>query len=196
MLLRLSPSPIGRVLRNVVYTPGRDLRLAYQIELDADDYPLGTLLVSAILVAEPSFGLAPLLARTITAADAPNGQITDTGADGIAALHFALTPSDLTALASGPMPFEVIVEDSLGRQATLDIGSLVPTPSTVGAPVDHVAVLPDAFSLTAPNPTTLVATAYDAEGNVLTGRILNWTSSDPLTASIDPVSGLVTAIGE
>jgi uncharacterized protein YjdB len=196
MLLRLSPSPIGRVLRNVVYTPGRDLRLTYRIELDADDYPLGTLLVSAILVAEPSFGLAPLLARTITAADAPTGQITDTGADGVAALHFALTPSDLIPLASGPMPFEVIVEDSLGRQATLDIGSLVPTPSTVGAPVDRVTVLPEAFSLTAPNTTTLTATAYDVDGNVLTGRILNWTSSDPLTASIDPVSGLVTAIGE
>lgn len=196
MRLRLSPSPVARFPRNILYTPGRDFRLAYSVELLADDYPLGTLLVSATLITESSFGLAPLIAKTITANPSASGQITDTAADGIGALYFALTPGETTSLASAPVGFEVIVVDSLGRQATLDLGSMVPQLSTAGLPVDHVVVAPTLFAVQDPNTEQLTVTAYDADGNVLTGRIVNWTSSDPTVATIDPVSGLVTGVGE
>jgi hypothetical protein len=195
MLLRLSPGPVKRPLQNVPYTPGRDLRLPYPVELYAPDYPLGTTMVSALLVAEPSFGLSPTITKPITTAPSANGQITDTGADGVGALYFALMPEETAQIAGEPVGFEVIVVDSLGRQATLDIGSLVPAESTLGAPVDHVVVAPSAFAVTDPGTEQLTVTAYDADGNVVTGRLVNWTSSDPLTASVDPTTGLVTGIG-
>src|SRR4051812_41687329 len=192
MRLRLSPGTVARGLRNQSYTPGRDLRLPYPVELDATDYPLGTTLVAATLVIASDFGLNPLISKQITPIASAAGQITDSGASGVGALYFAVSASELSPYrALGPIVFEVIVTDSRGLQGSLDIGSLYPTVSTAGAPVDHVLVTPNPFALGFPATQQLVATAYDVDNNVLTGRTVTWSSSDETIATVD-ANGVVS----
>src|SRR5437588_10019081 len=115
MLLTLSSGSVAPVLPNRGYTPGRDVRLPYTIELDPVDYPLGTTLVGASLLIEQDFGLNALVIKQITSVASAAGQITDTGADGVAALYFALAPLDLSAYrALGPLAYEIVVTDSRG----------------------------------------------------------------------------------
>lgn len=195
MLLRLSPGATARVLRNLGYTPGRNVRLPYTVELFAGDYPSGTTITAVSLVGAPYFGAPPSFTKTITATLSASGQITsNTGTTGAGSFYFALTAAESNVVGRlGPLAFEVVVTDSLGRQATLDMGSLVPSPSTAGKPVDHVIVTPDPFTLAFPATQQLVATVYDEDDNILTGRVATWQSSDPAVATVSS-SGLVSVL--
>jgi len=64
------------------------------------------------------------------------------------------------------------------------------------APVNTVTVSPASASLVVGvTPTQqLTATLTDVNNNVLTGRVVTWSSSNPSTATVDG-SGLVTAVG-
>jgi uncharacterized protein YjdB len=62
---------------------------------------------------------------------------------------------------------------------------------TVLAPVASVTVAPSSKTLAIGQTVTLVATTKDASGNVLTGRTISWTSSDPSVATVSS-SGIVT----
>ncbi|MCC6773380.1 MAG: Ig-like domain-containing protein [Gemmatimonadaceae bacterium] len=61
------------------------------------------------------------------------------------------------------------------------------------APVSTVQVAPAAPQLTVGTSAQLSATALDAGGNVVTGRPVTWTSSDPAVATVS-TSGLVSAL--
>ncbi len=66
--------------------------------------------------------------------------------------------------------------------------------ATVNAvPVASVTVSPNTFSKTVGQTQQLVATTRDANGNILTGRVVTWSSSNSAVASVSS-SGLVTAL--
>jgi len=60
------------------------------------------------------------------------------------------------------------------------------------AAVARVVVTPDSVALQPGQPIDLAVTAYDAEGHVLTGRTVTWTTSDSAVATVG-AGGLVTA---
>jgi uncharacterized protein YjdB len=61
------------------------------------------------------------------------------------------------------------------------------------APVATVAVTPSPATISAGNSLPLTATLRDASGNVLTGRTVNWSSSNTSIATVS-AAGLVTAL--
>jgi len=71
-------------------------------------------------------------------------------------------------------------------------GSATITVSVV--PVASVSVALGASSLTVGGTTTATATARDANGNILTGRTVAWSSSASAVAIVVPATGIVTAV--
>jgi uncharacterized protein YjdB len=67
------------------------------------------------------------------------------------------------------------------------------TVTVLPVPVATVTVSPPTLTLTTIQTGTLSATTKDANGNVLTGRAVSWSSSNPLVATVSQ-SGLVTAL--
>jgi len=59
------------------------------------------------------------------------------------------------------------------------------------AVIDHVIVSSAVSILIIEGTTTLTATAYDTDGNVITNAAFDWTTVDPTIAVVDP-SGVVT----
>ena len=71
-------------------------------------------------------------------------------------------------------------------------GSATITVSVV--PVASVSVALGATSLSVGGTTTATATARDANGNILTGRTVAWSSSASAVAIVVPATGIVTAV--
>ena len=74
------------------------------------------------------------------------------------------------------------------------------SPSAVEDPVASVTVTPDIASLILGIPQRFTATLKDAAGNVLTGRLISWSSSDIAVATVTsegavPGNGFVTGVG-
>jgi uncharacterized protein YjdB len=63
--------------------------------------------------------------------------------------------------------------------------------SVTPAPVANVVVTPSAPNVTAGQTVQLTATLTDAAGNVLTGRVVQWSSNNILRATVNS-SGLVS----
>lgn len=169
--------------------------LPYEVELDPTDYPLGaaTMAAASLIVAQ-NFGDEPLLILDITTVSSANGQITDTGADGVGALHFVVPASALSGFRDlGPLAYEITVTDSRGLLATLDEGSLVATPSTAGLPVDHVTLTPSPVRLDLAQTQQMTATPFDINGTALVGRTITYQSSNAAVATVSP-TGLVTGV--
>lgn len=81
--------------------------------------------------------------------------------------------------------------------AVLAVGacsSSEPSEPTVPAVVASVKAGPTAVVLAIGATKKLTAITYDAAGNVLTGRTVNWSSDSPSVATVDD-SGLVRAVG-
>ena len=64
---------------------------------------------------------------------------------------------------------------------------------TVTAPVASVTVTPASASVAVSSTVQLAATTKDAAGNVLTGRVVTWTSGTPTVATVS-TTGLVTGV--
>src|SRR5213596_2374206 len=64
---------------------------------------------------------------------------------------------------------------------------------TVTAPVASVTVAPASASVAVSSTVQLAATTKDAAGNVLTGRVVTWTSGTPTVATVS-TTGLVTGV--
>lgn len=90
----------------------------------------------------------------------------------------------VSAVAPGQARITATVEGKSGSAAI----SVTPTP------VASLALSPASLSLQVGANQRLTATARDAQGNVLSGRVVTWLSGGPTVATVDP-SGLVTAIG-
>jgi uncharacterized protein YjdB len=90
----------------------------------------------------------------------------------------------VSALAKGTATITAVSEGKPGS-ATVTV--------TVPAPVATVSVQPTTSNLTPGQTAALTATLADANGNVLSGRIVTWSSSDPGVATVSQ-SGVVTAV--
>ncbi|HJQ10592.1 MAG TPA: Ig-like domain-containing protein [Gemmatimonadaceae bacterium] len=93
----------------------------------------------------------------------------------------------VTAVAAGSA---TITASSEGQQGTSAITVTAPAP----VPVATVSVSPASNSLQVGGTVTLSAVTRDANNNVLTGRVISWTSSATAVATVSS-SGVVTAVG-
>jgi uncharacterized protein YjdB len=115
---------------------------------------------------------APLAGRTVTwSSSAP--QIASVASDGV-----------VTAVAAGQATITATAE---GKSGT---ASVTVTP----VPVASISVSPTSASITSGKTQLFTATVLDAQGNVLSGRVVSWLSGAPAVATIDQ-TGLATAIG-
>jgi len=73
-------------------------------------------------------------------------------------------------------------------------GSTTVTVSTAVKPVDAIGLAPALDTLEAFSSELVGRTLKDADGIVLTGRAIQWSSSNPAVASIDPVTGMLTGV--
>jgi uncharacterized protein YjdB len=104
-------------------------------------------------------------------------------------------PTVATVTSSG-----VVLGISLGRaiitaQAVQDQVSGTSTIDVVQVPVSNVAISPPGAQTVFQGLTLqLAATLRDANGNILTGRPVSWTTSNPSIATVSS-SGMVTGVG-
>ena len=96
----------------------------------------------------------------------------------------------VTAVSAGTAEISVNAE---GRKALVPISVTETGGSNTSVPVASVTVTLNAPTLLASQSTQANATLKDANGAVLTGRSVVWTSSDPTVASVDG-TGLVTTM--
>ncbi|HEU4453795.1 MAG TPA: Ig-like domain-containing protein, partial [Longimicrobium sp.] len=89
----------------------------------------------------------------------------------------------VTAVAAGSATITATVE---GKTATAPV-TVQPTA------VASVSISPASFALTVGQNAQAGAVAKDAAGNVLTGRVVTWSSSNPAVANVSPV-GVVWAL--
>lgn len=92
----------------------------------------------------------------------------------------------VTAVSAGTATLSATSEGRVGN-ATVVVTAAGP------APVATVTVTPSNSSLQVGGTVQLTAVTRDAAGNVLTGRVIAWSSSSPTIASIT-ANGLVTAV--
>ncbi len=91
----------------------------------------------------------------------------------------------VTAVAAGTAQVTATVE---GVRGSAKVIVVAPPPAAVA----RVAVIPDSLVLDVGGRGDFNAVAYDAEGHVLTGRAVTWTSSDSTVAAVG-AGGAVTA---
>ena len=96
----------------------------------------------------------------------------------------------VTGVANGQAVITVTAD---GRKSTTVPVTVGPAPTNPTVAVASVAVTLNAPSLTVGQTTQGNATVKDANGNVLTGRTIVWTTSDPTVASVDG-TGVITAL--
>jgi parallel beta-helix repeat protein len=96
----------------------------------------------------------------------------------------------VTGVANGQATITVTAD---GRRSTTVPVTVGAGPTNPTVPVALVAVTLNASSLTAGQSTQANAVTKDASGNVLTGRTIVWTTSDPAVASIDG-AGVITSL--
>jgi uncharacterized protein YjdB len=89
----------------------------------------------------------------------------------------------VTAVASGSATITARSESKSGTAAI----------TVTSAPVATVTVSPAAATITAGYTQQLSATLFDANGNVLTGRVVTWASDNSAVATVSN-AGLVTAV--
>jgi len=116
-------------------------------------------------------GQNPLIGRAITWSTS-NAAVATVDANGM-----------MTAVSSGSA---TITASSEGKNGTATI-------SVSQAPVASVTVTPSPITMTVGQTTQFVATLKDAGSNVLNGRAVTWSSSNPAAATVS-TTGLVTAV--
>src|SRR6266568_4496199 len=130
--------------------------------------PAGTVQLTAT---PQDAGDNPLLDRVVTWSSS-NTSIATVSANGL-----------VTAVASGPATITARSENKSGT-AAITVNS---------APVATVTVSPTPATIVAGYTQQLTASLYDANGNLLSGRIVTWSSDDPAVATVSN-AGLVTAV--
>ncbi len=127
-----------------------------------------------------------------TTRDASNNVLTgrvvtwSSGNSGIASVNS--TTGLVTAVGAGSATITATSETQTGT-ATITVSVPVPVP------VATVTVSPSSSSVVVGATAQLSATTRDASNNVLTGRVVTWSSGNTSIASVNSTSGLVTAVG-
>jgi uncharacterized protein YjdB/alpha-tubulin suppressor-like RCC1 family protein len=129
------------------------------------------------------------------ALDAPSGQLRVNGftPDATHATATLLTLT-LRALRAGPAEVAATVTaagSAQGTAVTVVPRHLAAPTVTPYAPVASIAVMPQAATLLVGATRTFAATLRDSTGNIITGRAIQWQSSDTLRAPVSS-AGVVT----
>ena len=122
------------------------------------------------------------------------GEVRDQ--NGVAMPGYTVTWSSVTASVAVVSSTGVLTGVSAGTsiiRATSGSFTATTTATVNAVPVNRVTVTPTSGRVVVGNTATLVATTLDAQGNVLPGRVITWTSSAPQVATVSP-SGVVTAV--
>ena len=98
----------------------------------------------------------------------------------------------VTAVATGSASITASSEGQTGS-AAISVSAASPPPPPPPAPVASVSVSPATSSLQVGSTVQFSAVTRDASNNVLTGRVISWSSSDNAVATVS-TSGLVTAV--
>lgn len=106
-----------------------------------------------------------------------------------AAVATVSAAGSVTAVAAGTA---TIVATSEGKNGSASI--TVTVPATTPVAVASVTLSPGSVSVEKGKSATFSATLRDASGNVLTGRTVTWTSSNPPVATVTS-SGVASAVG-
>ena len=93
----------------------------------------------------------------------------------------------VTGVAAGTATITASAE---GKSASTTLTVQAPTPAAVAS----VAITPATAAVRVGDTVRYAAQTKDADGAVLTGRTVRWTSSAPIVATVDSVSGLLTAL--
>jgi glucose/arabinose dehydrogenase len=96
----------------------------------------------------------------------------------------------VTVTASGPgsATISATTESVSATTSAITVNPLPP------APVGTVTVSPISASVIAGSTRQLTAVTKDDDGNVLTGRVIDWSSSNTAVAMVDAATGLVTGV--
>ena len=147
--------------------------------------------VSSVTVAPPSSTVVTGSTVTLTAVtyDAQGHTLSGrqivwaSTANGVATVNGSGT---VTAVAPGTA---TITATSEGKTGSATITVTAPAP----VPVATVDVSPTTATIDVGTTTTLSATTKDSRGNILTGRVVDWSSSNQSVATVSS-SGVVTAV--
>lgn len=144
--------------------------------------------VASLLVTPATAALVVGGTRAMTAVvlDANGGVLTGRTVNWTSTAPAVASVSDaggVTALTPGTT---VIVATSEGRSATATV-------TVTPVPVATLQVTPGASTITSGGTQQLVATARDADGQLLTGRTVSWQSGTPSVATVSE-AGLVSAL--
>jgi uncharacterized protein YjdB len=154
----------------------------------------GSASVVVTLVPVASVVLAPPAATVIagqtttlvpTIRDANGAQVTRpiSWATNNSAVATVSSTGVVTAVAPGDATITATSEGKSGNA----------TVTVVPVPVGTVTVTPATKSLVAGSTTTLAVVVKDANGTTVTNRVVTWSTSDPLVATVSP-TGVVTAV--
>lgn len=100
--------------------------------------------------------------------------------------------AEVTVDASTPVYFRVRARTPFNGVSAF---SPISSATQVTAAVASVTVTPQDEAIQVGQTLTYQAVLRDAQGNTVTGPGVTWSSSDPSVATIDPSSGLATAVG-
>src|SRR6185437_1963724 len=107
---------------------------------------------------------------------------------------WSVTPTSVATINASTGVVTGVSAGTATVTATSETKSGTATLTVTAAPVATVTVAPPGGPLTVGQTLTLTATTKDAGGFVLTGRVVTWASSNPSKATVDPSTGLVTAV--
>jgi len=170
-----------------------------------------------VVATDPGSGLSDSATAVVTATAVPVAQVavlpTSATASVASTVQFVAIPLDSTGTALGGRVItwassnsSVASVDGSGLATSVTAGSATITATSEGhsgsaaltvsavtLPVATVTVSPASASVTAGQTVQLTATPKDANGNTLTGRTINWTSSNTSVATVSS-SGLVSGV--
>lgn len=161
---------------------------------DASTAPVSTPPASVANV-EIAPAVAPILVGrtmplTATARDAQGRALTGrtiTWSSGSSEIARVDANGVVTGVAPGT---SAITATSETRSATVNVTVSAPSPAAVGS----VRITSAATAVRAGETMNLVAVVQDADGGVLTGRDVAWTTSAPAIATVHATSGVVTGV--
>jgi uncharacterized protein YjdB len=90
------------------------------------------------------------------------------------------------SLAVGKVTVTATASTGAAAQAQVDVQAV---------PIASLSVSPTSFALAPGQNSQAIAVAKDASGNALTGRVVTWTSSNPVVANVSPL-GVVFALAD
>jgi uncharacterized protein YjdB len=147
--------------------------------------------VTSVVVTPGSATLAALGATQGFAAEGrdANGHL-------VAGVTFTWASGDPSVATIDAAAGVATAEANGGTTITADAGTASGSAAlTVAQEVVTVTVFPGAVTLTALGATQqLIATGYDANGFFVAGAAFTWSSADPSIVTVDPASGVVTAV--